>query len=163
MKIKSFITLLLIAIASFASAQTISQQLFEAVSKSDSAKVEILLNGGGNPNLRKKFGFLEMSMLILAVQHGDVKIVKLLVDHKAEINFRDAFKTTALMYAANKGNKPIVEILIAGKADVNAKDDQGNSVLSAAKESKNEQVIRLIEKLSKKLKLHLFTFVLIVH
>ncbi|WP_419788510.1 ankyrin repeat domain-containing protein [Mucilaginibacter sp. SP1R1] len=98
-------------------------------------------------NFKKKTGgFLEISMLILAVQNNDLRDVKLLVGHGAEVDWRDAFKTTALMYAANKGNKDIVIYLIKSGADVKAKDEQGNSVLSAAQEGKNNEVIGLIKK-----------------
>jgi ankyrin repeat protein len=129
--------------------QTKNEQLFQAVMKNDSSKVEAYLNDGADPNFKIKKGFFEMDMLIWAVQHQDTKIITLLVEHKAEVDWRDAFKTTALMYAANTGNKTIVDFLIAHGADPNAKDEQGNSVLSAAKESKNEEVIKLIESLQK--------------
>jgi len=146
---KTFITLILLFSATLAFGQTKDEQLYNAVMKSDSLKVETLLNQDANPNFKVKQGFFEFSPLIWAVQHQDLKIVKLLVEHKAEVDWRDGFKTTALMYAASKGNKAIVEFLIAHGADPNAKDEQGNSVLSAAKESKNDEVIKLIEKLLK--------------
>lgn len=146
---KFILTLCLILSSVLAFGQTKDEQLYYAVTKSDSLKVESLLNQGANPNFRVKQGFFEFGLLIWAVQHQDLKIVKLLVEHKADVDWRDGFKTTALMYAASKGDKAIVEFLIAHGADPNAKDDQGNSVLSAAKESKNEEVIKIIESLQK--------------
>ena len=146
---KTIITLFLLFSATFAFGQTKDEQLFQAAMKNDSLKVEAFLNEGANANFKIKKGFFEMSMLIWAVQHQDVKIVKLLIEHKAEVDWRDAFKTTALMYAANTGNRVIVSFLIDHGADPNAKDEQDNSVLSAAKESKNEEVIKLIEGLQK--------------
>ena len=147
---KAIVTLFMIFSTSVVLGQTINEKLFQAVSDKDSVKVEILLNNGGDPNFKRKSGDFEMSMLIFAVQKQDLKITKLLIEHKAEVDFKDWFKTTALMYAANTGNKSIVELLIANGANPNSKDDQGNSVLSAAKESKNEDVIKLIERLQKK-------------
>jgi ankyrin repeat protein len=146
---KTIITFFLLFSATLVFGQTKNEQLYQSVMKNDSAMVEARLNDGADPNFKVKKGFFEMSMLIWAAQHQDTKIVKLLVEHKAEVDWRDAFKTTALMYAANTGNKTIVDFLIAHGADPNAKDEQGNSALSAAKESKNEEVIKLIESLQK--------------
>jgi ankyrin repeat protein len=142
----SIIALILVTTTSFC--QDLNEQLYKAVSKKDSLTVRDLLIKKADPNLKKKTGgFLEISMLILAVQNNDLNDVKLLVSHGAEIDWRDAFKTTALMYAANTGNKDIVIYLIKSGADVKARDEQGNSVLSAAEEGKNIEVISLIKSL----------------
>jgi len=128
--------------------QDLNEQLYNAVSKKDSLSVQNLLIKKADANFKKKTGgFLEISMLILAVQNSDFNDVKLLIGHGAEVDWRDAFKTTALMYAASKGNKAIVIYLIKNGADVNAKDEQGNSVLSAAEESKHSEIIELIKNL----------------
>jgi ankyrin repeat protein len=144
---KIIITLFLLFSTTLVFGQTKDEQLYEAVTKSDSLKVETFLIQGANPNFKKKAGFFELSLLIWAAQHQDVKIVKLLIEYKAEVDWRDAFKTTALMYAVHTGNKTIVNLLLGNGTDPTVKDDQGNSVLSAAKESKNDEVIKLIESL----------------
>lgn len=131
-------------------AQSKNEQLYNAISNRDSVQVEKLLNDGADANSKRKVMSFESSDLIIAVMNQDVKIVQLLLDHKAEADWRDWFKTTALMYAAHTGNKHIVELLLAHGADPTAHDEQGNSVLSAAKESKNPEVITLIEGLQKK-------------
>jgi ankyrin repeat protein len=146
---KTFITLILLFSATLVLGQTKDEQLYDAAIKNDSLKVEALLDQGANPNVRLKRGSFELSILIWAAQHQYAKVVKLLVEHKVEVDWRDVWKETALLYAAHTGNKAIVEILIAGGADPSAKDDQGSSVLDAAKESKNEEVIKLIESLQK--------------
>jgi ankyrin repeat protein len=143
-------TALLICYTTLTFGQNINEKLFKAVSNGDSTQVETLLNKGGDPNFKMKLASFEMSMLIESVQKQDFKIAKLLIEHKADVDYRDWFKTTALMYAANSGNTQIVKLLIAYHADPNAKDEQGNSVLSAAKESKNAEVIKLIGDLQKK-------------
>ncbi len=121
------------------------KKLYEAISAKDSARVQAALDRGANPNFRIKAGSFEMSLLILAVQKNDFATIKMLLDHHAEVDFRDAFNTTALMFAAYGGNKDIVSYLISKGADVNANDGKGNSVLSAARESKNQEIINLIE------------------
>ncbi len=124
--------------------QNLNEQLYKAIHNKDSITVKNLLDKKANPDFKKKVGFFEMSMLILAVQNNDISDVKLLVSHGAKVDWRDAFSSTALMYAAALGNKDIILYLINNGADVNAKDKQGNSVLSAAKESKNSEAIEIV-------------------
>ncbi|MCX2738852.1 ankyrin repeat domain-containing protein [Pontibacter anaerobius] len=127
-------------------AQNKAEQLYAAVQKNDKAMVESLLKKEADPNYIKQAGpWMKVSPLITAVNNSNVEIVKLLVANNAQVDWRDGFNTTALMYAAANGNKKIVELLIANGADVNATDGEGNTVLSAAKEGKNEEVIALIE------------------
>ncbi|MBF9220879.1 ankyrin repeat domain-containing protein [Hymenobacter ruricola] len=150
-KAVSVLSLLLIAVSghgqgvNFNTGKGQDKKLFEAVSAQDSTQVKAALNKGANPNFRVKAGFFEMSLLILAVQKNDFATVKLLLDHNAEVDFRDAFNMTALMFAAHGGNTRMVSYLISKGADVQANDGKGNSVLSAAQESKNQEVIQLIE------------------
>jgi ankyrin repeat protein len=142
--------LFLICFTTLVLGQSKDEQLYKAVTTHDSIKVESLLKEGANPNFRKKTASFETSLLTLAVTNQDIQITKLLIEHKADVNYKDWFKTTALMYAASKGNKRIAEILIAAGADPKASDDQGNTVLSAAKESNDQGMIEFIQSLQKK-------------
>jgi ankyrin repeat protein len=99
--------------------------------------VEKLLNNGADANYIKNQGKADMPLLIFSVVNSDFKTVKLLVEHKADINRKDWFSTTALMYAASNGDLNIIKYLLDNGADINAKDEQGNTVLSAAKEGKH--------------------------
>lgn len=90
-------------------------------------------------------GIAKLSPLIQAVINGNLEIIKSLVEHKAQVDWRDGFNSTALMYAASKGEKEIVEYLLSKGADAKAEDGTGNSVLTAAKEGKNAEVLVLIE------------------
>ncbi|WP_162427116.1 ankyrin repeat domain-containing protein [Pontibacter pudoricolor] len=144
-------TLILLAVLSFcmsftALAQGKDEQLYIAVQKNDKAKVEALLQKKADPNYVKQAGsWMRVSPLITAVNNNNVAIVKLLIEYKAKVDWKDGFNTTALIYAASKGNKEIVELLLDNGADINATDGQGNNVLSAAKESENAEIIALIE------------------
>lgn len=132
-------------------AQSKDEQLYAAVQKNDKAKVEVLLKKKADPNYIKQAGpWMKVSPLIKAVNNSNVEIVKLLIANQAQIDWRDGFNTTALMYAASKGIREIVELLLASGADVNATDGEGNTVLTTAKESKNSEVVTLIESKLKK-------------
>lgn len=78
-------------------------------------------------------------------------ISKILIENKADVNWKDGFKTSAIIYAASSGNKELVELLLSHGANINDSDGQGNTVLTAAKESKNKDLIKFIkEKTGKK-------------
>jgi len=129
----------------YVKAQTINDQLYKAVSANDTTSAETLINKGADVNFKRKVMNFEMSLLMLSVQQDQFKMVKLLVDHKAEVDWKDWFGSTALMYAANKGNVAIIGYLLKNGADVHFKDKEGNTVLSAAKESNHADAIKLIE------------------
>jgi ankyrin repeat protein len=84
-------------------------------------------------------------LLVLSVLNDDFKTVKLLVDHKAQVNWRDWFNASALMYAASEGDLNIIKYLLERGADIHAKDKHGNTVLSAAKEGNHPEAIKLIK------------------
>jgi ankyrin repeat protein len=142
---KIFLIFCLLCIGLYAMAQDVNIRLYKAVSSKDTVEVEKLLTKGADANYKFKMGQAEMNLLIVAVTNKDFKSVKLLIEHKANVNGRDWFNTTPLMYAANGGNVEIVKYLIQKGADAKATDGQGNTVLSAAKERNNPEVIKLIE------------------
>ena len=126
-------------------AQTVNEKLYNAVSKKDTIQVEKLLSNGADANYRKKIEEFESSLLIQAILNGDFKTVKLLIDYKVQVNWKDWFSTTPLMYAASKGDLNIVKYLLKSGADIHANDGQGNTVLSAAKEGNHPEVVKFIE------------------
>ncbi len=126
--------------------QDSNEKLYKAIVKGDTSLVKQLLNDKADPNFIKAEGpWMKVSMLITAVNNGNIDIVKILIANKADIKWKDGFNTTALMYAAAKGNKEIVVVLLDNGGDINDNDGKGNTVLSAAKESKNKELIKFIE------------------
>lgn len=127
-------------------AQTKAKELFAAIHDNNARKVEQLLNEGADASAVLQIGpGAQFSALTMAINTSTLPIVKLLVEHKAQLEWKDWFKTTALMYAAAKGSPELVELLLAHGADARADDGQGNTVLVAAQQSNNPQVIALIE------------------
>ena len=131
-------------------AQDKSEQLYAAVTKNDKDKVEKLVKTGADVNYVKKAGpWMKVSVLITAVNNQNLEIAKLLIDNKANVNWKDGFKTSAILYAANTGSIDMVQLLLENGADIKDNDGQGNTVLTAAKESKNKALIAFVKEKSK--------------
>jgi ankyrin repeat protein len=146
---------ILVVLLSFYSSVLMAQDndsLYRAVAKNDTTLLRQLIKQGADVNYIKQEGWMKVSPLITAVNGKNIALIKILLENRADVNWKDGFKTTALMYAASDGKEDIVKLLLDSGADVFAKDEQGNDVLSAAKESKNDKVIELIRQARKKSK-----------
>jgi len=74
--------------------------------------------------------------LMLAVSHGRLDMVQLLVESGADLNIRDEDGSTALMCAAEHGQTDTVKFLIAQPdVDISAKDNDGLTALAVAMEA----------------------------
>ncbi len=142
---KTFVTLLilLISIASFG--QNKDEKLYNLVVKNDTKNSIKLISENADVNYVKELGWAKVNILITAINNINLEIVKSLLENNADVNWKDGFNTSALMYAASKGDREIVDLLLKYGADINANDGMGNTVLTAAKESKNAELILFIE------------------
>ncbi len=85
--------------------------------------------------------------LMKAIRKNDLKLVRLLLEKKANVSARDKFKDTALMKAVSEGNLEIVKLLIKYDANINDTNKYGWSVLMRAISSRNEEIVKyLIDK-----------------
>ena len=70
----------------------------------------------------------------------------MLISHGADVNAKNAWSMTALMYTVWNNNAPnIARLLIEAGADVNAQDNQGKTALMLAEESHSTDVIELLK------------------
>ncbi len=65
-------------------------------------------------------------------KHGNLDIVKILVEHKADINKTNSFGVTHLMNACIAGHDHIVEYLLENGANASLTTKSGDSALSLA-------------------------------
>lgn len=104
------------------------------------AITEILLEKGAKVNISSKYG----SALMAAVVKGNKKIVKLLLDYKADPNTTDENKNTALLFSALFNQTEIADYLLAAGANPDHKDIRGNKALDYAIIKQNEALIKLL-------------------
>ena len=117
-----------------------------AMASEDRRLVKTILGSGRVP--KSVLG----SALPLAVEKGDVGLVKQLISLGADVNARSerrefyGFKRTALQVAALNGHIEVVELLLAVDADVNtpADVDYGETALQVAAASGHMEVVEML-------------------
>ena len=128
-----------VACAIPAMAQDQTGKMFEGIRNNDLKAV----NAGivsGDVNAKDKRG---TTPLMYAAAYGSVDAVKALIDAGADVNAKNAFDATALMWAVNDIEK--VRLLLAKGADVNAKSKMGRSpLLMAASDDRGAPVVKLL-------------------
>lgn len=111
-------------------AQDKQAELIAAAQRNDKAAVEALLAEGVNPNLAvDQWGG---RALVYAVGHGNVELVRVLLDAGADPDLRGAGGFTPLGRAALDGHARIARLLLRAGADVDRKSADGNTPITAA-------------------------------
>lgn len=125
--------------------------LYGAVSWSGSSPiVRFLLEKGANANVLVQLSDPAEDIitgLMGAAMHGDVQVVRALLDNGAVCNLQGGeFGRTALLLAATTGSEETVRLLLERGADVNATDHAGNSALDWARRRGNTSIAKLLAK-----------------
>ena len=76
--------------------------------------MEALLGAGAAIDARNGEG---ETPLLMAARAGNNEVVRLLVEHRADVNAADNLQHTALYYAGERGFTEIVELLLAAGAE----------------------------------------------
>ena len=87
---------------------------------------------GANAN---DFGYedgINCPCLQKAAELNDIEIIKILLQHDADINGVNYLKTTALFEACSRGNIDVVRYLWRNGADINTTNHEGNTCLMAS-------------------------------
>ncbi|KAK5930528.1 hypothetical protein CgunFtcFv8_026755 [Champsocephalus gunnari] len=84
--------------------------------------------------------------LMLAVSHGRVAMVKLLLSCGTDVNAQDREGSTALMCASEHGHTNIVRMLLeTGRCDISLIDKNGQSALSVAEAASHQEIVDLLK------------------
>ena len=96
--------------------------LLKAVFNQDARRVQALLDGGADPNLKTSIG---NPILMVAAQKGNASIVQALLDKQADPNARNPEGATALIAAVETDHVEAVRVLLAHGANVDAAYQMG--------------------------------------
>lgn len=133
------------------------EELLEAASDGDNRKVKKLLAKGADVNaLSTEHG---RSALIIAAFKSQINpinslnIVRLLINHGADVNLQDNQGETALMWASIQGNEGIVEALMKKGPDVDLQNNKGWTALMYASANSHKNVLKMLLKNTTKVNL----------
>lgn len=155
--------------------------LVDKLRKSQFDQVINLINRGGNPNAKDKYGWSLLHVAAgnnnkeiiefllnkgadinskngagISILHttADVEMANLLISKGADINARDEDGRTALHWAANHDRKLVAELLIAKGADINVKDKIGMTPRVCAFVFDRKEIRSLLKKISTEKKIY---------
>ena len=114
--------------------------LFERI-----AVVEALIKVGADPSARSKDG---VNPLIVAVDNGDLKVIRLLIKAGAEV---DAPGISPLHHAAAGDRPEIARTLITAGADIEMRNQIGQSILHVAVDAKSLKIVEALIKAGAKI------------
>ena len=107
--------------------------LIEAINIGNTEMVAIILKKGKDINLntRNEDG---VNPVHFAVEKGDAKILAMLLENNANVNYVNDCEENLLLIAARKGCNETVEVLLANGASVNQTSKNNSTALNAAVE-----------------------------
>jgi ankyrin repeat protein len=136
--VRAGIVSLVLAAAGFAANP--SDEFYSAIRSNDLARLEAMLKEGSSPNLADNRG---ITPLMYAATVGSADAMKLLIAKGADVNAKNAFGSTALMWSVTDLQK--VRLLSDRGADVNAASKAGRTaLLVAAMSDHSSDIVRLL-------------------
>lgn len=107
--------------------------LWYAVSGNREGIVKVLLEEGADPKFRNSDYSPDTSYpLFTAIRRGNYSIVKLLLEHGAELESMDADGWTPLGYATSLHHHSIIKLLLEHGADIEGRTSDGRTALGCA-------------------------------
>jgi ankyrin repeat protein len=108
--------------------------------------IELLLKANADPNDLDSYHSSPFYNLFLYNANNDLKkeIIDLLIEHKANIDFKGSGGSTLLHLVCNFGLTEVVESLIAANANKNARDENGWTPLHSACANDQDKIAGLL-------------------
>ncbi|HLK20465.1 MAG TPA: ankyrin repeat domain-containing protein, partial [Bryobacteraceae bacterium] len=140
-KLSSVLCLLVLGAVSLP-AEEPSDRFYQAIRNNDLTALRELVKGSG-VNAKDKH---DSTPLMFAAAFGSIDAMKLLLDAGAQVNARNTFDVTALLWCA--GDPAKARLLVEKGADVNARSKQSRTplIVAAAHDGNSQTVKLLIEK-----------------
>jgi ankyrin repeat protein len=117
-------------------------------SRKASEVIAVLLNAGADPNVKKRYGGIPLT---IAVQSDAEDVAKVLIEKGANIHVRDGDGRTAYSYAAQNGNFTLKRLLLSLGADPRVgveeyeKEYGNNAFFQAAADGRTDVVDAMLE------------------
>ena len=73
-------------------------------------------------------------------------VARSLIELGADVENRDSFQRTPLMYACKTGSKASVELLLQYKAEITAVNNLGDTCINLAQKSGNSEIMMILVK-----------------
>ena len=124
----------------------ISQALDEVDTDDGYNTIKYLVLKGANVNVHEFNSTTSETLLGLAVDKGRLDVIKLLVDHGANLEMQDERTLTPLQVAAPGGSRTVVEYLLKKGAKVDSQDNKGKTALIYAAQNGWVQNVKLLLK-----------------
>ena len=105
---------------------------------------EYLVKAGALINSPSRNG-LKAAPIQSAAAAGHVKIVKMLLEHRADPNVREQGGYTPLHAAAHNGDETMIRALLYGGADQDVKSNDGKTPLNLAREAGHTKAAEILE------------------
>ncbi len=117
----------------------------DSVARGQTEIVKLFLASGMSPNTQRG----EMTALLEACRRGKThnEIAAALIEAGAEINSRDPYGVTPLIFAAISGSPETMRLLMSRGSDVKAKDVDGRTALIEVLTTENEMPPEMVEDL----------------
>ena len=117
-----------------------NQELYNAAEQNQLKQATEALHKGYSPNreeeLHPKFG---TTPLMEAAFHGNSEILKLYIEHNAQLNVQSGFGWTALHYACQHNSQECAALLVAAGCNRSIQNNKGKTAhFRAVKQGKNE-------------------------
>tara|TARA_R100000951_G_C2606677_1_gene169886 strand:+ start:164 stop:649 length:486 start_codon:yes stop_codon:yes gene_type:complete len=122
------------------------EALFKAVTSKNLKTVKNLVEKkGADVNYVRRINeAFYIPVLMQAVMDDSQKIATYLINKGADVNAKDGFKMTSLMWASHNGNIELVKLLLEKGADKNCEDQHGMTAIKGAKEAGHTEIVEIL-------------------
>ena len=119
----------------------LGQQLQQAASTGDDARIHALLHDGADIETRNAEG---RTPLLIAIRAGNAEAARALIDAGADVNAKDAIHDSPYLYAGASGQTDILRMTLAHGADLRSTNRYGGTALIPAAERGHVETVRTL-------------------
>ena len=116
---------------------------FSQVIQNHPDAVNLFLEAGMNPDVAED----DKTVLLEACRRGYPEIGSALIEAGADVNARDSYGVSCLMFSAITGSNQLILEMVKKGADVNARDNYGRSALVEALTTENDITLKAFQAL----------------